>query len=38
MTKQNVVALVAGVLFGIGLVVAGMTNPAKVVGFLDFAG
>jgi uncharacterized protein len=28
----------AGLLFGIGLLVAGMANPAKVIGFLDVAG
>ncbi len=28
----------AGLLFGIGLIVAGMANPAKVLGFLDLAG
>lgn len=27
-----------GLLFGIGLLVSGMTNPAKVIGFLDIAG
>lgn len=32
------VALVAGVLFGAGLVVGGMTMPSKVRGFLDFTG
>ena len=32
------VALVAGLVFGVGLVVAGMANPAKVLGFLDLAG
>lgn len=31
-------ALAAGILFGLGLVVGGMTVPAKVVGFLDFTG
>jgi uncharacterized membrane protein YedE/YeeE len=31
-------ALLAGLLFGIGLIVSGMTDPAKVVGFLDLAG
>lgn len=31
-------SLVAGVLFGVGLAVSGMVNPAKVVGFLDVAG
>jgi uncharacterized membrane protein YedE/YeeE len=29
---------VAGLLFGIGLMIAGMTNPAKVLGFLDLTG
>ncbi len=28
----------SGLVFGLGLVVAGMTQPAKVVGFLDFTG
>jgi uncharacterized membrane protein YedE/YeeE len=31
-------ALMAGLIFGIGLIVSGMTNPAKVIGFLDLAG
>lgn len=31
-------ALVAGSLFGLGLVVSGMINPAKVLAFLDIAG
>lgn len=31
-------ALLAGMLFGVGLAVSGMVNPAKVVGFLDVAG
>jgi len=31
-------AAVAGLLFGIGLIVAGMTDPANVLGFLDLAG
>ena len=31
-------ALLAGLLFGIGLIVSGMTDPAKVIGFLDLAG
>jgi hypothetical protein len=31
-------ALVAGALFAIGLVLGGMTQPAKVLGFLDFSG
>lgn len=29
---------VAGLVFGIGLIIAGMANPAKVLGFLDLAG
>ena len=29
---------VAGLVFGIGLIVSGMSNPAKVIGFLDVAG
>ncbi|EJL94391.1 putative transporter component [Herbaspirillum sp. CF444] len=33
-----VTALVAGLIFGIGLIVSGMTDPAKVTGFLDLAG
>lgn len=31
-------ALVAGLIFGLGLLLAGMTNPDKVLGFLDIAG
>lgn len=31
-------ALITGLVFGIGLIVTGMTNPAKVLGFLDLAG
>ncbi|KQQ93658.1 DUF6691 family protein [Massilia sp. Leaf139] len=33
-----VMALLAGLVFGIGLIVSGMTDPAKVIGFLDLAG
>ncbi|MEM5367043.1 YeeE/YedE family protein [Paraburkholderia azotifigens] len=33
-----VTALLAGLLFGVGLMVSGMANPAKVQGFLDLAG
>ena len=29
---------VAGVIFGLGLIVSGMVDPAKVLGFLDLAG
>ena len=35
---RTLVALFAGALFGLGLSVSGMMNPAKVIGFLDFAG
>jgi uncharacterized membrane protein YedE/YeeE len=31
-------SFVAGLVFGIGLIVSGMSNPAKVLGFLDLAG
>ncbi len=31
-------ALLSGIIFGIGLAIAGMLNPAKVVGFLDIFG
>ena len=32
------IALVAGLVFGIGLIISGMTDPSKVIGFLDLAG
>jgi uncharacterized protein len=35
---NSVIALLSGVLFGIGLIVGGMTDPAKVKGFLDLFG
>lgn len=35
---QILVSFFVGLLFGIGLIVGGMTNPAKVQGFLDLAG
>ena len=31
-------SFIAGLVFGIGLIVSGMVNPAKVLGFLDLAG
>ena len=31
-------ALLAGLVFGLGLILSGMANPAKVLGFLDVAG
>ncbi len=36
--RANLTALLAGLVFGLGLVVSGMTNPAKVLNFLDIAG
>lgn len=32
------ISLVAGLVFGLGLIISGMANPAKVLGFLDIAG
>jgi uncharacterized protein len=34
----SVISLISGVLFGVGLVVSGMSNPAKVLNFLDVFG
>lgn len=38
MMVQRIVALASGVIFGAGLAVGGMTDPARVRGFLDFFG
>ena len=35
---RTAAAFVAGLVFGLGLIVSGMANPAKVLGFLDVAG
>ncbi len=35
---KPLVALLAGVLFGVGLAMSGMTDTAKVLGFLDITG
>ena len=35
---KNVSALICGVLFGLGLAISEMVNPAKVLGFLDVTG
>lgn len=35
---QAFAALIVGLIFGIGLIVSGMTDPSKVLGFLDLAG
>ena len=36
--KKNIAALIAGLLFGLGLAISQMTNPAKVLNFLDITG
>jgi hypothetical protein len=36
--RNIIVPLISGIVFGIGLVIAGMTNPAKVMGFLNVFG
>jgi uncharacterized membrane protein YedE/YeeE len=33
-----ITAFISGLIFGIGLIVSGMTNPGKVIGFLDIFG
>jgi len=35
---SRISAFIAGLLFGMGLLLSGMANPAKVLGFLDLAG
>lgn len=35
---KNSIALLSGLLFGVGLAASGMTDPAKVLGFLDLFG
>lgn len=36
--RTLVIAFVAGLIFGLGLLIGGMTNPAKVLNFLDVTG
>jgi hypothetical protein len=36
--KQTMAAFAVGLLFGLGLLLSGMTDPGKVQGFLDLAG
>jgi len=38
LTSRHVVVAGLGVLFGIGLTLGGMTDPARIIAFLDFAG
>ena len=33
-----IASLLAGLVFGLGLILSGMANPAKILGFLDLAG
>lgn len=35
---QLLIALMSGLLFGLGLIISGMTDPSKIIGFLDLAG
>lgn len=35
---QIMIAFVTGLIFGLGLILSGMTNPAKIIGFLDIFG
>ena len=35
---QVLMALLTGLVFGLGLIISGMTDPSKVIGFLDLAG
>ena len=35
---RNLIALASGLVFGLGLIAGGMTDPAKVKGFLDLFG
>ena len=34
----TITSLFAGLIFGLGLIISGMTDPAKVIGFLDVTG
>ena len=36
--KTTLVAFISGMVFAVGLGIGGMTQPAKVIGFLDFTG
>jgi len=38
MFKSNIAAFICGILFSIGLGISGMTQPQKVIGFLDVLG
>ncbi|MGZ3238443.1 MAG: DUF6691 family protein, partial [Burkholderiaceae bacterium] len=32
------ISLLSGLIFGVGLIISGMANPSKVLGFLDITG
>lgn len=36
--SRVLISLLCGLIFGVGLIIAQMTNPAKVIGFLDISG
>jgi len=36
--KRTAIAFLSGLVFGVGLIVSQMSNPAKVIGFLDITG
>jgi len=38
MSMRKLASFAAGLLFGVGLLLSGMANPAKVIGFLDITG
>ena len=38
MTGNSLVAFASGLVFGLGLIVAGMADPSKVLAFLDLGG
>ena len=37
-SMRNLSSFLAGLLFGLGLIISGMANPAKILGFLDLTG
>jgi len=38
MNKQHLIAFIVGLIFALGLGISGMTQPSKVIGFLDITG
>ena len=38
MSMRNIAALLVGLVFGLGLILSGMTDPAKIQSFLDLGG